>query len=319
MLYNDYLRKVAKRFDDLLGDISAHHNFEFGSEYEVALCRLLREVLPQKFGVCRGYVVAADGSQAGDDVIVYDQDRFPTLRLLPKGDLACKQEIPVEALCAYIEAKHSLVLEGDGDQSLHKAFRQVRGVKMLAREPVPRRAPDPYMQPYEDFHKKLREASEKYGPQTHTIDLPKFDPMAGWPKTRNPIFGAVISRQARLRAGGVVLTEPGEVHSALRDALLPPKPWPDLIIADKNTVMMPVVEIKQGLTYVSPFLATPASMLDIWQREGLAFAIGMCSLLFALDYIRLGVMPWMEILRDSVAAQCGEKSEDTETPRSKKE
>lgn len=318
MLYNDYLQKVAKRFDDLLGDISAHHNFELGTEYEVALCRFLREILPQKFGVCRGYVVAADGSQAGDDIIIYDQDRFPTLRLLPAGEYARKQDIPVEALCAYIEAKHSLVLEGEGDQSLHKAFCQVRAVKMLTREPVPRRAPDPYMRPYEEFEKKMKEVFEKSGPKTYT-SFSDLDLMAGWPKTRNPIFGAVISRQARPRTGGVVLTEPGEVRIALENASLPPKPWPDLVIADKNTFMMPVVETAQGIGYVSPFMATPASVLDIWQRESLAFAIGICSLLFALDYIRLGVMPWMKILADGVGIEPGEQSPDTETPRSKKE
>ena len=318
MLYNDYLRKVAKRFDDLLGGISAHHNFEFGSEYEVALCRFLREILPQKFGVCRGYVVAADGSQAGDDIIIYDQDRFPTLRLLPIGDFACKQEIPVEALCAYIEAKHSLVLEGDGDQSLHKAFRQVGAVKKLAREPVPRHAPDPYMRPYEEFEKRLQEMCDKSRPNTFALNLPHIDPMPGWPETRNPIFGAVVSRQVRLKTGGVVLTEPEKVGIALRDATLPPKPWPDLVIADKNTVMMPVLDTKEGIGYVSPFLV-PACVLDVWQREGLAFVIGMGSLLFALDYIRLGVMPWMDILADSVATKAAKQSEATETTRTKKE
>ena len=160
---------------------------------------------------------------------------------------------------------------------------------------------------------------DKSGPNTFALDLSHIDPMGGWPETRNPIFGAVISRQARLRTGAVVLTQPSEVRSALRDAPMPPKPWPDLVIADKNTVMMPVVDTKQGIGYVSPFMASPASMLDIWQRKGLAFAIGMCSLLFALDYIRLGVMPWMDILADSVGTKPGKQSEATETPRTKKE
>jgi hypothetical protein len=176
------------------------------------------------------------------------------------------------------------------------------------------------MRPYEEFEKILKEVCAKSSlipsPPVYHIDI---DPMAGWPETRNPIFGAVISHQTRPRAGGVVLTEPGEVYSALTNAPLPPKPWPDLVIADKTTLMMPIVETDQGVGYQSPFMVSPVSVLDTWQREGLAFAIGMCSLLFALDYIRLGVMPWMKILADGVGIEPGEQNADTETPRSKKE
>ena len=34
-------------------------------EYEIAICRVLRHILPLKYGVCRGFVVANDGTKAG--------------------------------------------------------------------------------------------------------------------------------------------------------------------------------------------------------------------------------------------------------------
>ena len=56
---------------------------------------MLRIFLPSKYGVCRGFVVNRHGDKAGDDIIIYDQEKFPTLRLLPKDDFSLKEEIPI--------------------------------------------------------------------------------------------------------------------------------------------------------------------------------------------------------------------------------
>ena len=90
-------------------------------------------MLPQKYGICRGFVVPADGASAGDDLIIYDSVRFPTLRLFPQESYEIKQDVPVEAVYAYIEAKHTLHITEDATdgQSLLKACSQVAAVKRI--------------------------------------------------------------------------------------------------------------------------------------------------------------------------------------------
>jgi uncharacterized protein DUF6602 len=113
LLYGDFVRTIATTFDQALHNIAVEHNFELGDEFEVPLCKILRKVLPQKFGICRGYAINRDGDVAGDDIIIYERMRFPTARLID-DDWSLEQRVPIEAVLAYIEAKHSLTLEGDG-------------------------------------------------------------------------------------------------------------------------------------------------------------------------------------------------------------
>src|SRR6266851_5063767 len=125
LLYDGYLQNLNKRFEEALSEIEAHHNFEYGDEFEIALCKVFRRALPQMYGICRGYVVDADGMVAGDDIIIYDRARFPTLRALGDEDYARLEKIPIEAVYAYIEAKHTLELEGESRSSLTKAVDQL--------------------------------------------------------------------------------------------------------------------------------------------------------------------------------------------------
>ena len=64
MKYRGYLKKMSERFEAEFKRIAAHYNFDHGPEFEIALCEVLRLVLPQKFGICRGFVVPADGEAA---------------------------------------------------------------------------------------------------------------------------------------------------------------------------------------------------------------------------------------------------------------
>jgi hypothetical protein len=100
--------KLSAKFKSRFDEISAVHNFEFGNEFEVAICESLREFLPEKFGICRGYAVSKDGEKAGDDIIIYDAINFPTLKFKKRNDFSSKEEIPIEAIYAYIEAKHTV-------------------------------------------------------------------------------------------------------------------------------------------------------------------------------------------------------------------
>jgi hypothetical protein len=65
LLYNNYVRDVSERFEQALARIKTEYNFEYGPEFEIAICKTLRAVLPQKYGICRGYVVSELGGQLG--------------------------------------------------------------------------------------------------------------------------------------------------------------------------------------------------------------------------------------------------------------
>jgi len=125
-VYNDYVKNITARYGALLDDVNANYNFDLGIEYELVICEVLKRVLPKKFGVCRGFLVAKDGSKEGDDIIIFDRYRFPQIRLLDENDLGHKQEIPVEAAYAYIEAKNSL-----NPESIRKAMSQVSKIKKI--------------------------------------------------------------------------------------------------------------------------------------------------------------------------------------------
>ena len=117
MQYNDFILKVDEQANSVFKDIEAEHNFEYGPEFEIAICKLLRRFLPSKYGICRGYVVSRDGKKAGDDIIIFNKDRFPTIRG-NNEDFLKKEQVPIEAVYAYIEAKHKL-----NETSLKKAIK----------------------------------------------------------------------------------------------------------------------------------------------------------------------------------------------------
>src|SRR5580692_9222880 len=101
--YDGFVKNLAARFDEALNEIAAVYNFDFGNEFEVAICKVLRRAIPHRYGICRGFVVNAEGQAAGDDIIIYDRIRFPTLRALGQEDYSLKEKIPIEAVYAYIE------------------------------------------------------------------------------------------------------------------------------------------------------------------------------------------------------------------------
>jgi hypothetical protein len=80
-------------------------------------------------------------------LILYDRDRFSTLRMISQDNFARKEEIPLEAVCGYIEARQTLHIEGDGRQSLAHAKKQGSKVRALKRDPGEHGTIDPYMKP----------------------------------------------------------------------------------------------------------------------------------------------------------------------------
>jgi hypothetical protein len=132
MLYDGWIDELARKLQRALDEIVVEYNFDLGDEYESALAQLLRQVLPERLGICRGFVVGRGGEHAGDDLIVYDRSSFPTLRM-QRGCIERKERVPAEAAQAYIEAKFTLDILGDGGQSLRKACRQTSDVRAIPR------------------------------------------------------------------------------------------------------------------------------------------------------------------------------------------
>lgn len=91
--YDGYIERLARKVDARLQDIESIFNFDLGDEFEVAICALLEDILPAKYGVCRGFVVAKNGDKAGDDLIIYDKMSSPTLRSGMIRKLPVKEQI----------------------------------------------------------------------------------------------------------------------------------------------------------------------------------------------------------------------------------
>ena len=255
-------------------------------EFEVVLCEILRGALPHKYGICRGFALTAEGAAAGDDIIVFAQDRFPTLKLRRPEDYSRKEQIPIEAAYAYIEAKHTLVLEGNGPGSLAKACLQVAKVKELCSK---RKSTELFMlDPYVSHETPITDNSQALHP------------------TRNPMYGAVISRYVCRKKGTDALEDPEEINVVFKEILesslnltaMGKEFFPDLIVMGNSNLVLPATVIA-GETHPLFFAQDRMSSLAVETVYGAAFGAGLCCLFFALDWVRLGKMPWQEILADA--------------------
>jgi hypothetical protein len=279
MAYSKLIDTYATTIDNKFSEISARYNFDLGEEFEIAICELLSIVLPDKYGVCRGFAVTENDDFAGDDILIYDKSRFPTLRLIVKNKFDKKQEIPIEAVYGYIEAKHTLHLSDErSPQGLHKAFSQVINVKQLHREKREVLSIDPYSSFGDNFHSNT----------------------PNWPDSRNPMFGAVISRFVKVNSTSLEVNST-EMLKLLQSA---PKPTgtiaPDLVILGKSDLMYPVIKNNGQTVYESPFFISGKSILMHKTVQKSAMAIGIIMLLYALDIIKLDKMPYRKILADYI-------------------
>jgi hypothetical protein len=279
MLYDGYLETVATRFEAFFREISAEYNFDNGPEFEITLCKALRVTLPSRFGVCRGFVTTADGRTVGDDIIIFHRERFGTLRLLEQDTFAQKEKIPLETVCAYIEAKHTLCIAGDGGQSLNKAVAQVAAVKSLQRPAVPRSQITPQIAMGGDFG----------------IAAPK-----GWPEMQNPLYGAVWARQVRLDER----SQPVDDNRVILEALKRDLARVDVVIAGRSVIGLPFFRMSNGsYQFISPHFLPGASRMQYYVTNGLGFAIGVSLLLWALDNMQMLGMPWREIIAHGFPAR----------------
>lgn len=272
MSYGGYIERLSRKVEARLTDIEAVFNFDLGDEFEIGMCRLLENVLPGKYGVCRGFVIAEDGTHAGDDLIIYDKMASPTLRASGELQYAAKEQIPIEAVYAYIECKHSI----SEDAVFLKALEQVRNVKKLllsrtAKENLNYQA-DGFI-----FNGKVR-------------DWPR-----AWPARKNQPFCAIFAR----RSNGVM---PALVA---QDAYTP-----DLLVLGPDhigtqSILLGPDGIKSALFLDDKYWAG----LRVEAAKGKGFGLGLVALMQALSWIELLPIDWTDTLNGAFASILVDKKE----------
>ena len=253
--YGGYIERLARKVEARLQDIEAIYNFDLGNEFEIAICALLEDILPAKYGVCRGFVVAENGEKAGDDLIIYDKMSSPTLRSGMSRQFPVKEQIPVDAVYAYIECKHSI----SDSAVLATAISQIEAVKKLLLTRRGRTNPE-YQVDGPIYHGRVRD----------------------WPRTYPPLknqpFCAVFARK---------YSPDVSVRNVQGDHA------PDLMILGNDhiathTVYMGPDGVKSSLFYDTKFGAP----LCVEPAPANAYGLGLVILLQALSWIDLLPIDW---------------------------
>jgi len=282
MLYRDFIQILSDRLSSSLESIEVEHNFEFGVEFENVLCKTLRSALPDRYGVVRGYAVDAGGTVAGDDILIFARERFPTLALRDRDDFARKEFVPIEATYCYIEAKHTVLVQGSGPQSLRHACDQVGQVKELCSRRPP--VESGQISQYCNIGKGL------------SVTLPP-----DFPSIFNPSFGVVFARHIRASSNSGPCASGQEVARLLDGFSIDVPHPPDLLVLGDSVLILPCVPAGDGgRQYRSPFYVDGLSHYSLNVIDNRAFGIGLASILAALDWIQLGVLPWHKIIGDAL-------------------
>ncbi len=292
MPYGGFIQIISSKFDKMFSEISAKYNFEYGDEFEIALCKVLRTVLPVKYGVCRGFAINYDGEKAGDDIIIFDQERFPTLRLLEDNTFAQKQNIPIEAIYVYIEAKHTINIDGSDEQSLQNASEQVSRVKELCNTRQAR-----------SFH--------QITPYLTLGESISFSSPVQYPKILNPVLGVVFARNLRrTKTAKSLLSDSKEIESILVKQRITSNESPDIYVLGQNHILLPIQhKLAPGRKVLSPYYISGQSEYEVTFVKGIAFGIALIAIMDALDWAQLGLIPWTKILEDTL--NTSQKTNDT--------
>ncbi len=272
MAYNDLVNNITKAVENKFSEISTRYNFDNGDEFEIALCELFKLILPNKYGICRGFAVTKENQSAGDDLIIYDRGRFPTLRLLEEGKFDKKYEIPFEAIFAYIEAKNTLIFEGK-TANFEKALEQVSNFKKLPRKERKILSID--------HHINLGDFFE-------TVHRPK------WPNIANPVFTAIISRNIQMPKQ---MNDIDLIRFVLNNMnkFLDINKYPDMVISGNDFIFIPEITDDEQNQNDSPFVSDQNKLKGYYISNN-SFGIGIINVLYAIDNIRLGEFPYSKII-----------------------
>ncbi|HCQ13811.1 DUF6602 domain-containing protein [Flavobacterium sp.] len=278
-LYDDFILKLSERFNRRLEDIENDYNFELGDEFEFAICDILKDLLPSKFGVTRGFVVTKDGLKGGDDIIIYDRNKFPTLRNRDRNEYYRLENIPVEAVYAYIEAKNTIKYEFEKkDCVFFKAFEQATNVKKLiaTRESSNILSFNPYFKESPFLTKEIKKSKLL-------------------PSINNPAFTCIVSRNFDFKSPTITTPDEFTVEFLIENILIPKQEIiPDIIVLNKDIVMYPRIfedgQFKESVLFNHNEKDNLSYQIIV--RKNIAYGIFLSHLLFALDWIKLGKMPW---------------------------
>src|SRR3989339_144645 len=286
-MYDDAILNLSRTIESEFLKIERIYNFELGDEFEIAICNILRKFLPEKYGICRGFAVSQKGDNAGDDIIIYNRSSFPTFFNREPDDFSRKEKIPIEAIYAYIECKHNLVINGTKKDrsSLLYASTQVQKFKKLCnqRDKVLITQSDPYIE-----MSSQRKAQEV---------LPK-----NWwlPVYRNPVFGCIFSRKVSIASSKNIDEDMDKIHELLLkgDDIKKDPNSVDLIIVGPHNRIAPAYFEKNSDTHQNCLFMLPEKEkpgLSCFKHKNQALSIGIIHLMAALDWIKLGRIKWENI------------------------
>jgi hypothetical protein len=200
------------------------------------------------------------------------------MRLLGES-LALKEQVPLEAVLAYVELKHTLYLEGDDAEktSLAKACKQVRGVHEL-----PEREKVTALQ----IHPALSLDPRGFAPV----------PRPGYFDHRNPLYCALFARN--LVVSKTEKREPtmDEIGAAI-DRELKIGRIPDAIAAGEALVV-PAFKVGDK-TEIRPVLRPPGVFPHGSLIKDGSIGLGILHLLWVIEQLELGRIPWSDVLADA--------------------
>jgi hypothetical protein len=274
MAYQGWKGRLASAISARFATIEAVYNFDLGDEFEIAVAGLLREFLPARYGVCRGFVVSAGDALAGDDIIVYDRAAFPRIRGVDE-DLGLKEKIPAEAVVAYIEAKHRLDLTAGPDvsNSLAHACAQIAAVKGLVR----------------------RQLGLNSLTSTVTLAAPlQLQVQSGFPNIKNPWYAAIFARHVEHGNAGQDLAQAlvGVAQGTPKDRM------PDTCVAGQLAAF-PVLPLPGGIVQIRPFLCASTTYATIHPGET-AFAMTVMHLAYALEQQLCAPLDWQQLIAEGL-------------------
>jgi hypothetical protein len=288
----DYLSDISRAFGAAISAIKVTYNFDHGDEFEDALCTVLRTCLPQKYGVCRGFVVAPDGSEAGDDIIIYEQLVYPSLRPEKKDSLAIKQRIPIEAVYAYIEAKSCIILgvpEDDKRGLPHAIWQASKVASVVSSRPSV---------PLEQITATTAVSPQILAPRSDGLTL------------RNPMLTAVVARTVRGTPNGPLLNSAQEVEDAMSEHQSGLAAGVDFVSLGPHFSFVPLkMEGEGGSVYIDPFARFPPEefVFAAVHSPDRAFGLFFATLMEALQKIELGAFPWRKIISNYIQGSLADR------------
>ncbi|UCS95036.1 hypothetical protein KZP23_08510 [Echinicola marina] len=112
------------------------------------------------------------------------------------------------------------------------------------------------------------------------------------------MLGIIISRHIGYIKNR--LTDENEIDSLLNKIPLEMNPhFPELIIAGQHNMLCPAYDTGKEIKSTLFMLTEKRYGVDVVIRNNLSYGIGLAHLFAAIDWIRLGRMPWSDILNDA--------------------